>query len=510
MLTRSKAHQMTSLEEERIELPIFQGDSPEGWIRQAERYFRLNPTIEGEALEWYLWMEDRFPFRDWHDFKSQLGKRFKTSETRSSLQQLMSLQQATSIREYMTEFERIVAFLPHINTEVLEDAYVWGLKPDIRSELAMHKPLELRETMDLSIQAEIHIREIQDNTQVDGSRFQKRRDKRLCYYCNEKFAPGHRCKKELNIIIVDEDQKSIEDDSTDEGWELFDQAISNTDEKAFIAHVSLNSVTRITQQGTLKRWGKIHDTEVSILIDSGATHNFLRTKIIDNLSLQMEKLNGYSIVMGNGNTVAGAAIYKAIPLHAQGVLIVQDFLLLELNGTDVILGIQWLRTLGWILSNYEKFIMRFMTGGKVHIFKGDPSITKINTSSRRPEKELKSGKSYMVELHHIYSHKDPNAPNDLEIKLISTEVIQPSDSPYASPALLVMKKDDRWRFCIDYRALNRDTVPNRYPIPVVDKLLDELYEKSVFSKLDLKSGYYQIRMKKEDVPKTTFKTHHGH
>ncbi|CAA7408175.1 unnamed protein product [Spirodela intermedia] len=70
------------------------------------------------------------------------------------------LQQAKLVREYMAEFERIAAFLPHINTEVLEDAYVWGLKLAIRSELAMQKPLELREIMDLSIQVETHLREI--------------------------------------------------------------------------------------------------------------------------------------------------------------------------------------------------------------------------------------------------------------------------------------------------------------------------------------------------------------
>ncbi|CAA6656666.1 unnamed protein product [Spirodela intermedia] len=120
-------------------------------------------SMEGEALEWYLWMEDRFPFRDWHDFKSQLNKRFKTSEMESSLQQLMRLQQATSIREYMAEFERIAVFLPHINIEVLEDAFLRGLKPDIRSELTMHKPLGLRKTMDLSIQAKIHLRKIRND-----------------------------------------------------------------------------------------------------------------------------------------------------------------------------------------------------------------------------------------------------------------------------------------------------------------------------------------------------------
>ncbi|CAA6664872.1 unnamed protein product [Spirodela intermedia] len=79
--------------------------------------------------------------------------------------------------------------------------------------------------------------------------------------------------------------------------------------------------------------------------------------------------------------MVGAAICKAIPLHAQGVLIIQDFLPLELSGTYVILGIQWLRTLRWILTNYKKFIMRFMMGGKIHIFKGDLIFTILSKNS---------------------------------------------------------------------------------------------------------------------------------
>ena len=95
-------------------------------------------------------------------------------------------------------------------------------------------------------------------------------------------------------------------------------------------------------------------------------------------------------------------------------------------------------------------------------------------------------------------------------ELLSKGFIRPSISPWGAPILFVKKKDGSLRLCIDYRQLNRVTICNQYPLPRIDELFDQLQGSRVYSKIDLRSGYNQLRVQESDVPKTAFRTCYGH
>ena len=94
--------------------------------------------------------------------------------------------------------------------------------------------------------------------------------------------------------------------------------------------------------------------------------------------------------------------------------------------------------------------------------------------------------------------------------MIEKGFIRPSHSPWGAPVLFVKKKDGSLRLCVDYRGLNKVTIKNKYPLPRIDDPFDQLAGSRVFSRIDLRSGYHQLKVRAEDIPKTAFRTRYGH
>ncbi|XP_022156985.1 uncharacterized protein LOC111023814 [Momordica charantia] len=308
----------------------------------------------------------------------------------------------------------------------------------------------------------------------------------------------------------------------------------------------------------------VHNVPAYALFDSGSSHTFISTAFVHQANLVLEPLGFLlSVSTPSGSDMSTSQMVREGKLslhdHTLGARLIQ----LDMQDFDIILGMDWLATnqasINWLrrevsfqLPSGQRFTFKGVTGevpkvvsalkarqllqhgawgylvSVVDTSKGTPSVDSVLVANEFPDvfPEDLPGLPPVRELD-FYIDLAPGttpisrapyrmAPAELkELKVQLEELLDkgficPSVSPWGALVLFVKKKDGSMRICVDYQELNKVTIKNRYPLPRIDDLFDQLKGARVFSKIDLRPGYHQLRIKEADISKIAFRTRYGH
>ncbi|XP_015933140.1 uncharacterized protein LOC107459423 [Arachis duranensis] len=575
--------------------------------------------MTGSAIPWFQMSQRSAPFCSWTQLKRAIELEFGPSLFESPRELLFKLQQQGSVSDFYAEFVAL-ANRTHIElADALRDYFISGLRADIRREVKAQCPPSLLRAVSLarlyedkfstsprhtsgpatskspSHGSSTPARAFQRNSlplllptpsqkpalpppknpicHLSPAEIQSKREKGLCYWCDDKFTAAHKCSnRQFMLMQVENDEVNIvvnsEDIVVSEGEQL-----QQLDAEVIDHNLSYNAMHGTSGHSTIRIKAHIGELEIQALIDGGSSDYFIQPRIAKFLNLSIEPAPGVQVVVGNFDIMQVEGRIPLLEVTLQGYkVLVPNVFVLKVAGGDLVIGTAWLKRLRAHIVDYEAAYIRFMHEGSLITIHGEKtnaiaqaefhhirrlvhtnSIAEAFTLQLQPQVEAAHSSLPLPDdihpelaklLHlyagmfaqpsglppqHRYDHCIPLIKGAKPVKvrpyryphsqkaqielmvqqMLDDGIIQPSRSPFSSPILLVKKKDDTWHFCTDYRALNNITVKDSFPIPTVDELLDELFGASIFSKLDLRSGYHQILISPEDRYKTAFRTHQG-
>jgi hypothetical protein len=280
---------------------------------------------------------------------------------------------------------------------------------------------------------------------------------------------------------------------------------------------------------------------VIILFDSGATHSFISNKCGSRVGLNSFQAKGSYMISTPRGKIESNQLTRYVPIQMGSMMMKTNLVLLPLEGMDIILGMDWMtkhRVLLDIASRVIEINSPYDGATTLYLPQQEyfhscvyattdiqledipivceyPDVFPDDLPGMPPDRDIE----FIIELQPGIApiskrpyRMPPNELAELKIQLqdlLDKGFICPSASPWGCPTLFVKKKDNSLRLCVDYHPLNAVTIKNKYPLLRIYILVDQLARAKVFSKIDLRSGYHQIKIKPSDIPKTAFSTRYG-
>nr|GEW61024.1 putative reverse transcriptase domain-containing protein [Tanacetum cinerariifolium] len=301
-----------------------------------------------------------------------------------------------------------------------------------------------------------------------------------------------------------------------------------------------------------------------VLFDSGFDRSFMDTRFSDMLDIDPIKIGAsYEVHLADRRVASMNTILKGCTLNLVNRIFEIDLMPIELGTFDVIIGMDWLVNHDVVIVCGEK-VVRTPYGNEMLIVESDKGMSRLkvilcikarkyiergchlfltNVTERKSKEKRMKDVPVIHDFPKVFPEELPGLPLPRQVEfridlvagaapvarasyrsapsemkelsvqlqeLLEKEFIRPSLSPWGAPVLFVTKKDGSFRMCIDYRELNKLTVKNRYPLSRIDDLFDQLQGSSVYSKIDMRLGYHQLRIKEEDISITAFRTRGVH
>ncbi|KAF2283930.1 hypothetical protein GH714_017311 [Hevea brasiliensis] len=384
----------------KLDFPRYNGlEDPLGWLSRCQLFFKHQSTLEEEkvglasihlegiAQLWYLQLIQDNPEPTWTDFESQCNKRFGPPIRSNKLGELAKLKQTGSVEDYQNKFETLVSRAGTLTQLQKIQLYISGLQEYIAVEVELHQPQDLVSAMSMS-----RLYERKLNSRLPSNRdfrrpsnppeprtarpikrltpdeMDDRRKKGLCFNCDEPFVRGHQCKR-LFLIDLAEELQSDEDMDLDPSPEI-----------------SLHAITGTQTSQSMRLRGVWNGLQVLILVDSGSTHSFISLAKLSENGVNVDAKAGFRVKVANGEQLHSPGICKKATINLYPIFFRVDLFALQLTGFDIVLGVNWLRTLGPILWDFEIMQMSFYFRNQLVELRG------INSKSEEPRTALSPGR----------------------------------------------------------------------------------------------------------------------